>query len=599
MFSASLALVPMRPLLFALACLPAFALAQPAGSGILAGGGPASDTGEAVAVARYTGHTAVVGTFEQTATFGPGVSVTSADAPTSRSDAFVVLYAPDGTALWARRMGTGVFNDFGAGVALGPGTGWFGPPSRVYVSGYFTGIATWDGGANPDISLTTRNDFDAFLAAYDGDGNLLWVEQAGGPGQDTGRGVGVDDGGGAVYWTGSFSGTATWGSGAAAQTRTSAGSSDGFLASYTPDGTLEWVTTVGGPEGDDLRDVAVSPFGYVYATGTFRSVALFGAIPLSSRGLSDVAVIGANAFGGNVVWARQIGGNGNDYARGIAWSFDDRLGVAGSFENVMLVGTDVLTSAGASDAFLAVLTGDGTEVGGHRAGGAGFDIANAVAAVQPVDTPTRAVAPFLPAFALVGYVDGPSTFGTTPVAAQGVDGFAAVYLSSPDAVTFEAAYRIGGTNADRAYGAAIGGLSGFDFTFPLRVTGSFRDAATFGGQTVTSAGSNDVFVATVPLCPTFTCPVWTEAEPGPETAVRLHAAPNPSPARLALTLGTPASSARVEVVDVLGRRVAGLHDGALASGEASWSAPGLAPGAYWLVARVDGAVHRAPFTVAR
>ncbi len=53
-----------------------------------------------------------------------------------------------------------------------------------------------------------------------------------------------------------FTGTATWGTGAAAQTRTSAGSSDGFLARYLPDGTLERLLTVGGSESDDLRAVA-------------------------------------------------------------------------------------------------------------------------------------------------------------------------------------------------------------------------------------------------------------------------------------------------------------------------------------------------------
>ncbi|HEX8385463.1 MAG TPA: SBBP repeat-containing protein, partial [Rubricoccaceae bacterium] len=346
--------------LLALLLSPALA-AQPTGSTITSGGGPASDVGESVAADVLSGEVAVVGTFEQTATFG-AVSVTSADAPTTRSDAFVVKYGADGVAQWARRMGTGVFNDFGAGVAIGGG--------GVYVSGYFTGIATFDGGANPSVSLTTRNDFDAFLAKYSYEGDLLWVQQAGGPEQDTGRGVAVDSEGRAL-WVGSFTGTSTWGSGAAALTRTSAGSSDGFLARYLPDGTLDRLLTVGGDESDDLRSVSTSPFfpfSPTYATGTFRSVAFFGATPLQSRGLSDVAVIRVGDDN-SVEWARQVGGSGNDYARGVALGRDGNVGVGGSFENTLLVGTDVLTSAGASDAFLAVYDFTGAEVGARRGGG--------------------------------------------------------------------------------------------------------------------------------------------------------------------------------------------------------------------------------------
>lgn len=569
------------------------AVAQPSGSTIGSGGGPGGDIGERVAVAPYTGETAVVGTFEQTATFGPDVSVTSADAPAARSDAFVVFYGADGVARWARRMGTEVFNDFGAGVALSEfvGVG----VQRVYVSGYFTGIATFDGGANPDVSLTTRNDFDAFLAAYDADGDLLWVAQAGGGEQDTGRGLAADDSG--VYWTGSFTGTATWGAGDDAVTRTSAGGSDGFLARFSPDGDLSWVTTVGGPESDDLRAVAPPDWfsGSVRpaVTGTFRSVATFGTIPLSSRGLSDIAVLSVDPWAGEVTWARQVGGNGNDYARGVAQAFDGRIAVAGSFESTILVGTDVLTSAGFSDALLAVFDADGTEVAGHRGGGAGFDIANDVSATPVLDTVTGRVSPLQPAIAVVGYVEDASTFGTTPLSAQGVDGFAAVYLSRPDGVTLEAAYAIGGANSDRAYGASVGG-----YDFSLRVTGFFRDAVTFGGESVTSAGSNDVFLASIPLCPTFTCPVLVSGDEGPEDGVRMGVSPNPSPARLSLSLASPAD-ATVELVDALGRTVARLHAGSLPAGESVWAPPRLAPGAYWLVARTGDGVYRQGFTVAR
>ena len=160
----------MRRLLPLLVLCPTLALAQPTGSTILSGGGPGGDVGERVASQPYTGHTAVVGTFEQTATFGPGVSVTSADAPAARSDAFVAFYAPDGTALWARRMGTGIFNDFGAGVALGGG-GFFGEPQdkiEPYVFVLLEAIERTDYGAVLEhLAEASKTDVAAIAEALD------------------------------------------------------------------------------------------------------------------------------------------------------------------------------------------------------------------------------------------------------------------------------------------------------------------------------------------------------------------------------------------------------------------------------------------------
>lgn len=569
--------------------------APPAGSLVRSGGGPGGDTGESVAEDVFSGETVVVGTFEQTAAFGPGVAVTSADAPAARSDAFVVRYAASGAALWARRMGTGVFNDFGAGVALASP---FHGSDAVYVSGYFTGVATFDGGANPAATLTTRNDFDAFLAAYSSAGDLLWVQQAGGAEQDLGRGVAADAFG-RVYWAGSFTGTATWGSGTAAQTRTSAGSSDGFLARYTEAGTLDRLLTVGGDESDDLRAVAVFPYSNVaHATGTFRSVARFGATPLQSRGLSDVAVIAVGPDNA-VQWARQVGGSGNDYARGLALSRNATVGVGGSFENTVLVGTDVLTSAGFSDAFLALYTFNGDDVRAFRGGGAGFDIATAVAATPLVPIATLGGDPTTPVFVLSGYIDGASTFGPEAVAAQGTDAFAAVYPEPYTAPGPADVFTVGGSGQDRGAGAALGYL-GQD----LVLTGSYRSTVAFGASTVASAGGADVFVARVPLCPRYSC-LPVAGEPGAAApAARVSVAPNPSRSPAVTLRLAEAAEATVDIVDALGRVVAVLHRGALAAGETRW-APGelllggLAPGSYVLRVQGPDVSARQAFVVVR
>ncbi|NOT31996.1 MAG: hypothetical protein HOP15_16240, partial [Planctomycetes bacterium] len=78
--------------------------------------------------------------------------------------------------------------------------------------------------------------------------------------------------------------------------------------------------------------------------------------------------------------------------------------------------------------------------------------------------------------------------------------------------------------------------------------------------------------------------------------VMLGPSPNPfrSSLRIDLTLPAPASSARVALHDVGGRRIATLHDGALSAGvtRLEWNAAGggadMAPGVDLLAAEIDG-----------
>ncbi len=421
------------------------------------GGGPSSDTAEGVALGS-DGSRAVAGTFEGTATFGD-VSVTS----TGDSDFFLVKYAPDGEAVWARRGGTDVFNDFGTAAAIAP-------DGSVYATGFFTGVATFDGGASPDASLTTFSDFDVFLVKYDGAGDLLWVRQAGGTEQDTGRDLALDADGN-VYLVGGFAGTGTFGG----VTLTSAGSSDAFLAKYAPDGTVLWAQRGGSDQGDLGYGVAATPEGAAHISGSFRGVAQFGGLAVQSAGSSDVFVVQYDPDGAPV-WAQSLGADGAEFTRGggIGLGANGDVYVQGSFSNTILVGGDVLVSTGFTDVFVAKLDADGEEVWGRRGGGGGTNFSAALA----VDAGGNALA--------VGYADGTGTFAGTPITTQGRDGYFAVFDAEGDLVTVEL---LGGTGQDAATGIAVSDVLG-----RFAAAGFFRDTAMFGDTTLTSAGSNDVFL---------------------------------------------------------------------------------------------------------
>ena len=421
----------------------------------VSGGGPSADVGDGIALAA-DGSRYVVGTFEGTATFGD-LSITSA----GDSDIFLVKYDANLDAVWARRAGTDVFNDFGGAVAVAP-------DGSVYATGFFTGVATWDGGGNPDGELTTFSDFDAFLAKYTPDGDLAWVRQAGGVGQDTGRDVAVDADGNA-YLVGGFEGVGTFGD----VTLTSAGSSDAFLVKYDPDGEVVWARRGGSDQGDLAYGVAVTDDGRAHVSGSFRGVALFGDLPIQSAGATDVFVAQYDADG-EPVWVEGIGADGSEFTRGggIGLGPDGNVYVQGSFSNTILVGGDVLVSQASPTSSSPNSHAEGDEVWGVRGGGDGTNFSAALA----VDANGNALA--------TGYVDGIGTFADEPITTQGRDGYFAVFDSAGDLVTVEL---LGGTGQDTGTGIAVNADR-------FAATGSFRSTASFGDLALTSAGSSDVFV---------------------------------------------------------------------------------------------------------
>ena len=570
------------------------------------GGGPSSDVAEAVA-AGQDGAVYVAGTFEGTADFGNGISATSA----GDSDAFLVKYDAAGDAVWARRAGTDVFNDFGEGVAVAES-------GAVYLAGTFTGIATFDGGARPDTSITTRNDFDAFLARYTADGDLDWVRRVGGPLQDVGRAVAVQpsfENDGAVALVGSFTGSAEAGD----TTLTSAGGSDAFAAVFDAAGTLLWARSAGGTDSDVAYDAAFAfeadtlpGSGALYLAGQFSGVAVFGpGVAVQSAGLGD-AFVARYGRDGAPRWAARVGGAGSDYARGLALAALGEAGegvpgepyvyLGGSFSDAMLVGSDVLQSAGFTDAFLAAFDADGAPVWGRRGGGPGFDFVEDVTTLGAYAVPLSRSNASTPVY-LVGYIDGAADFAgpDTSVAvagAGGQDGFVAAYSAGDYSDTGTGgrlleAFPVGGPDRDTATGVAVRPQSSAPYERELNpvIAGAFRSSIALPGfGTLTSVGSNDLFVAELASCPAFFC-LPTDAEPGAETsALALAAAPNPFTRSATITLALPApGAARVAAYDVLGREVAVLHEGPLAAGRHPLALEGgLAPGLYLVRATAGG-----------
>ncbi len=172
------------------------------------GTGTSLDGGTSIAV-DGAGNSYVTGFFDGTATFGAGEANETAPPSAGATDIFVAKYDPNDALIWAKWAGGADF-DRGAGIA-GDGSG------DNYVTGYFTGAATFGAGESNEVKLTSQENIDIFVAKYDSSGTLVWARRAGGTSIDDSEGIAVDNSGNS-YVTGGFAHSATFGLGEGNQT---------------------------------------------------------------------------------------------------------------------------------------------------------------------------------------------------------------------------------------------------------------------------------------------------------------------------------------------------------------------------------------------
>ena len=154
---------------------------------------------------------------------------------------------------------------------------------------------------------------------------------------------------GAIYFSGRFQGTLRLG----ATTLTSAGSDDRFLAKANRAGRIRWAIGMGGPGVEVGPEVEVDRAGNSYLTGTFSGTARFGDRVLTASGLR-AAFVAKVSPKGRIVWVVQS----TDSAFATLGELSlgpHSVNVLGRFAGGAHFGRFALTSAGATDFFLAQL----------------------------------------------------------------------------------------------------------------------------------------------------------------------------------------------------------------------------------------------------
>jgi hypothetical protein len=214
--------------------------------------------------------------------------------------------------------------------------------------------------------------------------------------------------------------------------RDAAGTDDIFVAKFRADGTVIWSTILGGVSGDRAERMAVDSQGDVWVTGTFTETADFGQGPFESTGIRDGIVLEINGGSGAIRTAIPFGGGALDATNNKS---GDNYGFG--------IGVYTDTSGASPTDFIYVT--------GH--------------------------------FSNTMQIGG----GPTLTSAGGTDIFVAKLDSAGRHVWSQ---RYGSNLDDMANDLVVEATTG-----SVVITGFFQDMIDFGGDKLTSAGANDIFLA--------------------------------------------------------------------------------------------------------
>ena len=381
------------------------------------------------------------------------------------SDIFVTKYDTAGNLIWAHQAGAPGHVSQAWGITA---DGW----GNAVVTGFFGGKTAFGDSIRTSAGLS-----DIFVAKYDSEGKLKWLQKAGGRNpkyRDQGRDIAFDAGKN-VFVVGTFSGPAVF------DDTTLAEVNDGniFLVKYDPDGYMEWARQMGGgTKGLEERvSVKVDTDDNIVVTGDFGGTGVFGNTELESNGGFD-AFIAKFDNKGNLVWAKSYGGKGHDWGVDLITDSNDNIIVIGCFQGTVEFEKHRLVARKQSfDVFVAKLNSSGRLFWVEQIGGNNTDWATAIT-LDGYDNPI-----------ITGYFKGRSAFGNAVFESHGKkDIFIAKYNEIGQVMWVQ---QVGGPGDDEGWSIAA-----VDSGKTI-VTGYFQKSASFGESVLDSEGGSELFIAQV------------------------------------------------------------------------------------------------------
>jgi len=407
--------------------------------------------------------------------------------------------------LWAKGSG-GLNNDGGRAICTDPS-------GNIIVAGGFAAPSMQVG----TVTVNSMGGNDIYLAKFDPQGNMIWIQTIGGTGLDIVGSVCTGTNGN-IYICGYYdSPVLTVGTSTLGQASTIS-NYDMFVAAYSTGGASLWSFKYGGASSEQARGIAYSSaLNNVIVTGFFNTATFpFGVYNVSNSATSgasnDVFVARFNATFGTPTGAWATGGvNSNDYGYSVEVDASN-IYIGGAFSpitgNASTVGSAV-TSLGSQDVFIAKYN-NSQVFQWVRTGGSANTSADYFLNMD-IDASSNI-------YFCGSYYGSTMQIGTANLLNSGQnDAFIAKYNSSG---VFQWADKLGSTQSEMANGVTVDGNNN------VYLTGHFSGTVvTVGSNTLTNTtpgSTQDIFV--VKYSPTGTAQWATSAAcVGYETAYDIAA----------------------------------------------------------------------------
>jgi len=294
--------------------------------------------------------------------FDPGPGTFILDG--ANGTGYILKLTSAGDFVWAKQLPTGSTQEFIRVDAA----------QNVYVIGHYSLTHDFDPGPGV-FNLTGAGQNDVFILKLDAAGDFLWAKSLGGTQADVGLGIAVGADG-SVYTVGYFFGTSDFDPGPGTANMSSGVQNDCFVSKLNSNGDYVWAIQI--PAGSNQgRAITIDASGNILISGWFQGTKDFdpgaSTFNLMSAGAADVFIWKLNT-GGNLIWAKSIGGIGSDDDHGITTDASGNVYVAGRFTFTPDFdpgpGTFEITSLGGDDIFILKLNSSGDFVWAKQLGGA-------------------------------------------------------------------------------------------------------------------------------------------------------------------------------------------------------------------------------------
>jgi hypothetical protein len=295
------------------------------------------------------------------------------------NDIFLAKLDSLGNILWGRQIG-GTSTDLVEKMDIDA-------QGNIVLTGSFYGTADFDPGTNV-YNLTcfgTAVNSDVYVCKLNSNGDFIWAKQIGGTGYDFGNDITFDSSDN-LFITGQFNDLCDFDTGLNTFNLSAIGGSDVFILKLNSSGDFMWVKQIGSSMNDSGKSINVDNSGEIYVSGYFlENISLnlsSGNITLTPFGGTDVFIAKVNSLG-DMLWAKQIGGNNSETTIASTVDKDGNLYCAGVFKDLVDFNPDSptfnLQSEGNYDIFLTKFSPSGNFNWAVKMGGINEDYARDIA----------------------------------------------------------------------------------------------------------------------------------------------------------------------------------------------------------------------------